>query len=100
MEDIFQAPRINRHLGRLAFCKEKLIFGIVAGQDARGNVTKLWTPLGIIETVQLSILIVKSLWDLYKLIRMIWKEFKRPNSTDVVGWSREIIDVDDNCKNS
>lgn len=75
-----------KELGSIVFCKEKMVFGIVAQQEADGKISKIWTPLGFVETVQLTIIIVKSLWDLYKLIRLIWKEIKKGKNILVKEW--------------
>lgn len=96
MKNKLQGNHFPKHFGRVAFCREKLIFGLVVEQDYSGKVTKLWTPIGVIETIQLSIIIIKSLWDLYKLIRAIWKEIKGSKSNLNSGFRQFLGETDDN----
>lgn len=92
--------KFNKNIGRLAFCKETLIFGLVVNEDSEKGVTRLWTPLGLIETIQLTVIVIKSLWDLYKLLRMIWKEYRSPKGVFFSGkWNSNIVHLNDNLKN-
>lgn len=72
----------------LAFCKEKMVLGFVLSRDENGKIATLWTPLGIINTIQYTILVIDSLWALYKLIREIWRTYRNPPEELIQKWSK------------
>lgn len=92
--------KVKGNIARLAFCKETLTFGLVAAENKEKGVTKLWTPIGVIETVQLTVIIIKSLWDLYKLLRMIWKEYKGAKGSFSSAWNSNTVYIGDILKNT